>query len=100
MSDIQTIEEAQDTNRRLNRRLGATEAALHSLVSKSFDQVHEAHSTTRRALDRVAGQQDTIEWLQKKKQFEDKKKDKVFGGWLLFLWAVGATSAALWFGWR
>ena len=78
----------------MNRRLGAIEAPLHSLLSKALDHAQAAQVTASQAQYRVASADRTIEYLRdSNKKLQDKLDTRSLGRWLLFAWALAATGA-------
>jgi hypothetical protein len=94
-NSVQTLEEAQDTNRRMNRRLGAVEAELHRLCSKAMDQVQDANELLRASQQLTSTRERTITYLQERQAaYEDQLQGRFVGGWALFIWAMTATIMA------
>lgn len=95
---MQTVEEAQDLNRRLHRRVQKMEAPYDAKVAS-------AQQDTARALRQVeASQKEQVRLLQWVRSTQEDRDRDIAGlqylFWLgvgFFWWAVAATGAAVYF---
>lgn len=91
----QTLEEAQDTNRRMNRRLGATEAELHRLCSKALDQVEDSNELLKAANQTITWRDQSITYLRGDiNRLQDEADGGLWGGLALLIWAMTASVIA------
>lgn len=91
----QTLEEAQDTNKRMNRRLGATEAELHRLCSKAMDQVQDANDMLKAANQTISWRDSSLKYLHDDiARMRLEADERFYGGWCLFIWAMTASIIA------
>lgn len=95
---MQTIEEAQETNRRLHRRVQRAEAPYDAMLGAAYQEVRYAQNLTKAAQQENNRLTSFIRITQEQRQREFDREESLFrtAAWF-FAWAVLATGAAIYF---